>query len=133
MSDVELLSNAIFMFFVLIVAVIAIPVSFSLEKNRKSFEPNASSYKWGFFNGCLNFGVAAPISVLLVVAALFGDPDVAGEILFYAGFSAFLSSCGWFIIKRKRWAWVCGTFLALNPIAWIINGTYAYNRWKELE
>lgn len=40
--------------------------------------------------------------------------------------------CGWFIIKRKRWAWAVGTVASLNLVLWIINCIYTRKRWKEL-
>jgi hypothetical protein len=46
-------------------------------------------------------------------------------------FFALHAVCGWFIIRRKRWAWVIGTLLSISPAIWIPNAIYGSNRWKE--
>lgn len=38
---------------------------------------------------------------------------------------------GYKIIKRKKWSWILGTIMSLNPILFIINWIYARNRWDE--
>jgi hypothetical protein len=38
---------------------------------------------------------------------------------------------GWFIIKRKPWAWVVGTVFSFNIFLWVINYAYGRNRWRE--
>lgn len=77
-----------------------------LEQERKNRFPHTMPYQWGYLWGCLGFWFAP---ATLGLSALFG----------------------WGIIKRRRWAWVVGTILTLNPFAWIINGIYAGRRWQE--
>jgi hypothetical protein len=56
---------------------------------------------------------------------------VATECFIYAVYFAVQAVCGWFIIKRKRWAWAVGTAASFNIVWWIANTIYAKNRWQE--
>ena len=85
---------------------VSMAASDKLERTRKSRLPQTQPYQWGYFIGCLSFWFA-PATL---------------------GLSALL---GWGIIKRRRWAWVVGTILTLNPFVWLINGIYAGRRWHE--
>jgi hypothetical protein len=51
-----------------------------------------------------------------------------GQLGFYAGYSLIQAICGWFILKRRWWAWIVGTILSLNILLWIINGIYGAKR-----
>ena len=54
-----------------------------------------------------------------------------GVILVCTVYFTIIAVSGWFIIQRKRWAWVVGTIASLNPLMWIINYIYGRNRWRE--
>jgi hypothetical protein len=106
-------------------------IAFKLEKRLKMRLPHVRPYKWGFYTGCM--GVAgAPlllISPIAISTAKTGE-DMLG-VLALAAWLIIQSVCGFFIIKRRRWAWVIGTILWLCPLVWIINNIYAKHRWKE--
>jgi TPR repeat protein len=119
-------------FFVAVVA--SICIASSLEKRLRARLPATRPYRWGFYNGCM--GVACgPFAVLtalgMAVAGLNGRRETFGLFLALTVWLALFAVSGWFIIQRKRWAWVVGTVVSFNPIVWIINGTYAHNRWGE--
>jgi hypothetical protein len=107
-----------------------------LETRRQSKTPSTMPYGWGYFFGLAEIMCVGLFTLLFAVCAI---------ILFYHqqwygfGGCAIVSAwcliqgiCGWFIIKRKRWAWTVGTIASLNLILWITNWIYARNRWKEL-
>src|ERR1039458_7272056 len=86
----------------------------ALEKRLKAKNPATRPYRWGFLFGC--FLVAqAPFALLCAVQALAaglgsrGDEfglDLAMAVVFTIN-----AVSGWFVIRRKRWAWVAGTVL----------------------
>jgi hypothetical protein len=59
------------------------------------------------------------------------QPGVSTECFLYTAYFAVQAVCGWFIIKRKRWAWAVGTAASFNIVWWIANSIYAKNRWQE--
>jgi hypothetical protein len=106
-------------------------MAFRFEMRFKARLPHTRPYKWGFYMGWMGI-LCAPIALLLLsLTVMHGeDADIFGVFVMGVWFLAH-SVCGFFIVRRKQWAWVVGTILLLNPIAWIINGIYARNRWKE--
>lgn len=119
-------------FFVAVAA--SIFVALKLEKRLKARLPATRPYRWGFYVGCI--GVAGiPFVALMALASLGAmitkQPGVATECLVYTVYFAVQAVCGWFIIKRKRWAWAVGTAASFNIIWWIANTIYAKNRWQE--
>lgn len=109
----------------------SIPIAFQLEKKLKEHLPRTRPYKWGFFFGCINMA-CAPLALLMLFLIPEGGDDAAIGLLLFIYFGV-LTLCGYFIIKRKRWAWVVGTILQFNIISWIINGVYQKNRWCEFK
>jgi TPR repeat protein len=67
----------------------------------------------------------------MVASAMTGKGEAFGSSLVYSVWLAAYALCGWFIIQRKRWAWVLGTVLSFNILVWIINYIYGRNRWGE--
>jgi hypothetical protein len=115
-------------------AAISAVAAFRLDLRLKERLPATRPYMWGFYNGCM--GVAC--GPLTVVAAL--GRAVAGingrwkALGFCFGFTVWLAVhtvCRWFIIQRKRWAWVVGTVLSFNIVVCIVNYIYGRNRWGE--
>lgn len=106
----------------------------ALERRLKARLPATRPYRWGFYFGCTSLA-CAPVAVMLVlgmaVAAISGRWAAFIFCLAYAVVPALDAVCGWFIIQRKRWAWVLGTVLSCNPVVWIINYIYGRNRWDE--
>jgi len=45
---------------------------------------------------------------------------------------AIFGPIGYFTVRRHRWAFVLSSLLVFNPLWWIINGVYFYNRWREM-
>lgn len=114
--------------------VVSIFTALALEKRLKARLPATQPYGWGFYVGCM--GVACgPLAVAtgfaMVVAGMNGRWEASGACLAYTGFLALHTVCGWFIIQRKRSAWIVGTVLSCNVPCWVINTIYARKRWQE--
>lgn len=105
-----------------------------LEKRFKATNPATRPYRWGFYLGCMGLA-CAPLAGLMglgmVVAAARARWEVFGMCLAYTFFCLVQTVAGWFIIRRKRWAWVVGTVFSFNLIIWAINAVYGKNRWGE--
>ena len=113
---------------------ISIPVALFLDKRLAARLPHTRPYKWGFYLGCMNIIVCAPLALLLFGIAGFGktsDALLAGVV--GGAWFLFHAVCGFYIIKRRRWAWVLGTVLSFNVLEWVINGIYVRNRWQEMK
>jgi hypothetical protein len=67
----------------------------------------------------------------MAVAGINGRWETFGLFLALTMWLALSAVSGWFIIQRKRWAWVGGTILSFNILVWIINYIYGRNRWGE--
>lgn len=116
----------------------SIGLSFWLEKMRKKKLLATRPYTWGYFYGCSGVSCAP-----LVVAGLFfvmtngGSYNFSDEdsfaLFIICLFFALHSVCGWFIIKRSRWAWIVGTIFSFNPILWLAHFIYVTNRWGEMK
>ena len=120
--------------YVLVAVVASICIASSLEKSLKTRLPATRPYMWGFYTGCM--GVAcAPLAVVaalgMAVAGINGRWETFGLFLALTAWLALSTVSGWFIIKRKRWAWLLGTILSGNILVWIINYIYGRNRWGE--
>src|SRR5277367_2006155 len=126
--------NTIFDLYLFVAIIVCIFVAINLEKRLKKRIPATRPYRWGFYVGSM--GVAcAPLALLMAVvmliAGLNGRWEAVGLCLICTAFFALHTVCGWFIIQRKRWAWVVGTIFSLNIFTWIINYIYGRNRWAE--
>ena len=127
MNDFE----SLFHFYLIVAIAVSIPLALSFEKKLKDRLPNTKPYKWGFYMGCM--GVAsAPIALLFLWAALENPSDPVMPFLFFL-WAAGLTTTGYFIIKRQKWAWIIGTILQFNIVSWIVNGVYQKNRWAEFD
>ena len=106
----------------------------ALERRLKAKTPATRPYRWGFYVGCMGVACApvAAVTVLgMVVAATNGRWEAFGECLGYTVYFVINAVAGWFIIQRKRWAWVIGMIFSCNIFAWVINYIYGKNRWAE--
>lgn len=120
----------LFKIYFLLVEIVSIPLAFYLEGKRKKTLPQAQPYKWGFFIGCTGLAFA-PVAMFSLYHVIFlGIRDLAFLVVGFL-WPACMSLFGAYTIKRRRWAWVLGTILSLNPILWGINGFYLRNRWAE--
>lgn len=106
-------------------------IAFSMEVRRAELQPNTRPYTWGLFQGLAGLASGVVLLGIAVIAALFvpaSAPETMGLALLMI---TFYSIPGYFVLKRKRWAWVVLTVASLNPLVWIINGIYGKNRWAE--
>jgi hypothetical protein len=121
--------NAIFL---VLVALPAALVSFVLEGRRKNTaSPKDLTYTWGFFQGMS--GLLLGFYCLLLGGYLASDGralSLAGPLLVYGAITA---PAGYFVIKRRKWAWVVHTIASFNPVWWIANSIYGRNRWDEFD
>ena len=109
----------------------------ALEKRLKVRMPNTRPYKWGFYVGCMSIAFAilpllavmVAIVITVMTGKIYADID---DTEFFPFILVFIHGfCGFFIIKRKRWAWIVSIIFSFNPFVWIINGIYAGRRWRE--
>lgn len=112
--------------------ILSLSLACKMNESLQKKQIEARSYIWGYFIGWMGIFIWGSQSILLVMTH--NDPQVIllGCILIAPAIVHF------YIIKRRKWAWVVGTILHLNPviwitpIIWIINGIYMKNRWGEL-
>src|SRR6186997_803014 len=81
-------------------------IAFGMEKRRAELQPNTRPYTWGLFQGLAGLGSGLVLLGVAVIAALFvpsSAPQAMGLALLMI---AFYSIPGYFVLKRKRWAWV---------------------------
>lgn len=120
--------------YLFVAVLVSIFAAQSLEKRLKSKVPATRPYRWGFYVGCM--GVACvPFVVLMAVATLVsgmgGSYGVAVKFAAYMTLFTVHTISGWFVIRRKRWAWVLSTISSFNIVIWFINYVYGSNRWGE--
>jgi hypothetical protein len=120
------------LFAFVLVAIPAAIASFQLESRRKQRVGGAQRpYAWGYFQGVSGLLMGFWAIVLAIIVAQ-SDSSAPG-----AAATWFLAACVWapagyFVVKRRRWAWIVHTVASLNPVWWIANFIYARNRWTEL-
>lgn len=115
----------------LLIAIPAIVAAEILERRRKSRSTvHSLPYTWGYFQGCygLIMGLGALIASPIALVVEDAEP---GAWLIWLALAALWLPAGYFVIKRRRWAWVVHTIASLNPLWWIINTIYARRRWAE--
>jgi hypothetical protein len=108
-----------------ICAILAIAPAFILERRRVKRElANTQPYTWGLYQGlgALLFGV-----VMLVGGIAAGGEGFLGGLALFGLYGI----TGWFVVKRRRWAWVLLTVATFNPFLWIAHYVYGRNRWSE--
>jgi hypothetical protein len=120
--------------YILGVVLVSIYFAGTLDVRLMVRNPAARRYGWGFYSGCM--GVAcAPAALLMMLfvvkTGMNGNWIASGKCLVYTVFFTVNVFSGWFIIRRKRWAWVVGTIFSCNIFVWIINYYYGRNRWAE--
>ena len=113
------------LFILLLVALPAAIVSSELEARRKKRVGDTElPYAWGYFQGVSGL----LLGCWALVLAMFADDS---GILVLAGIV--WAPSGYFVIKRRKWAWVLHTIASLNPLWWIVNTIYGRNRWAEFD
>ena len=109
------------------------------DARLRTNNPSTLPFKWGYLYGIavLCFGVIASIG-LLSTGLLPSPPGVperapdARALVSLVMWALPLTASGYFVLRRKRWAWVFATVLSLNPLIWVINGVYGARRWREM-
>lgn len=151
-EDITLLSGA----YLAAAVIISLLAAFRLDSGLKARLPASRTFMWGFFFGCM--GIAfLPLAVLSALAAVAAASSARwAAYLVHGVYTIVFASnvvCGGFILRRRRWAWVLGTFLTpicafpvlrdllgpdLAPVGlsactiWLVNYVYARKRWPEL-
>jgi hypothetical protein len=129
-SDITFLS----WLYILAAIVTSIFVALSIEKRRTVQMPATRPYRWGFYVGSMGLA-CAPLALFFAAATVVAGRNDRWEGVGYCSvltvFFALHAICGWFIVRRTRWAWVVGTILSCNIFVWIINFIYGRNRWQE--
>lgn len=112
--------------------VVGVPTALVLEKRRAAANPEARTYAWGYYGGVCGL-IAGSVGLLIIAAGLLAASDESANTI---GTGVLLVAAygvpGYFVIKRKRWAWIVHTLCTLNPILWLIDGIYGKNRWHEM-
>jgi len=110
-------------------------VARALQRRLEARSPTTLPYRWGFYFGCLavvggtTLGAIGGLATMVSILA-----GAWKDVILNSGVTAFFALhavCGWFIIRRKRWAWVIGTILSISPMVWVANAIYGRNRWRE--
>jgi S1-C subfamily serine protease len=116
-------------------AIVSICAAQLLEKRLKARLPQTLPYRWGYYCGCMALA-CSPFAVLFtfatIISAASGHGERLGECLVYTALCGIQTVCGWFIIKRRWWAWVLSTIFSFNIVLWIINAIYGSKRRNEL-
>ena len=117
----------------LIVALPALLLALWRDKKLQERSPGALGFKWGYFTGFRILFVGIILLPFLAFGAATGD--LSQDEAFGFGFliTVVLLVPGVFIPLRHRWAWILYTIGSMNPVLWMINGTYIKNRWKEIK
>lgn len=101
---------------------VALPASLTMKRHWAADNPGKQPYGWGYYQGLnFTFGLLLPMTA-----------NTKDEVILMFIYGGLLTICGVGILKRKQWAWIAGTVLALNPVVWVVNGIYMSNRWKEM-
>ena len=136
--------------------IISLLAAFWLDLRLKTLLAANRPYLWGFFFGSICFLACVPLAALSALeairAALDGKWPACSVHEVYTLVFAVNAFCGWFIIRRKRWAWALGALLGpisafpvlrdllgpdpvylslLGCILWPVNWAYGRNRWVE--
>lgn len=130
MQEAGLLSTLIIFLFILLLLGGEIIVARRFERARSPRPSGQLPYTWGYF--C---GVQAIILAGLAILGAFISPEIdkstalMGSILAVVGWGV----PGYFVIHRRKWAWITLTILSMNFVLWGINYFYGKNRWNEFD
>lgn len=102
-------------------------IFFSITLNRQMLvkHPDRKPYAWGYFLALFTMA-AGVISIILGLI----DYSHDGWAVYTGVATIWL---GALLYRRNRWAWFLFVLLQFNPGGWIINGTYLWRRWSEMD
>lgn len=109
------------------------------DARLRAITPASLSFIWGYLYGLagLCFGGIASIGLLaegLLPTPPYSparSPDPTALVYLVLWAIPLTISC-YFVLRRKRWAWIVATMLSLNPVIWLINFVYGRRRWREM-
>lgn len=119
---------------IVITILIAVPAwitaLFLEQRRKKTAAADQLPYTWGYFQAASGLLSGCFAFVAVGVAARSSSAQ-SGVWLIWLVLALIWTPAGYFVLKRRRWAWVVHTVASLNPLWWIINTIYARNRWTE--
>lgn len=113
----------------LLVFGIVLPVWLAIRLNAKlqARAPQVRPFAWDYYNG-----ISLMFGTLVVALIALGQDESIGKCIFGCG-AILTGVAGYYIIQRRRWAWVVGSLIQINIVTWIVNWIYGRNRWAEFE
>lgn len=122
--------------FFVILLIIVLPVIIianRLEKKRKNKFPNQLPFTYGYYCGIMSIFLGIMCLIYALYKIISNEVGLSEILLLsFIGFVLY-SVTGFFVIKRKKNAWIFLTLISGNIIIWIINYYYGKKRWNELE
>lgn len=115
--------------YILLVVILALPISWNMGARWEAKNPGKLPFKWGYFQS-----ICSILGIVMAVLALIGlsENENSGTLQFLSLFGIAHGIAGIFMLRRNRYWWIIGILLTLNPILWIANGIYLSNRWREM-
>src|SRR5438876_4355686 len=113
--------------YVVIATIVSVVIALELESRRKRRGDGVKPFAWGYYNGCLGIALL-PVAIIFVRAAI---EDGRAGIYLIAAWPFVQVVCGYFVLRRRRLAFVVATILSFNPLFWIVNFFYIRNRWDD--
>jgi hypothetical protein len=113
-----------------VVIVIVAIGAFRVDRERRSRNPGTRPFRWGYVQG-VTMLISGLLGTLgnwgILTGAYKASPSAAtgAAICFWTAISGAL------LLRRRRWSWVLGTILSLQPWLWLINSIYLARRWDE--
>jgi drug/metabolite transporter (DMT)-like permease len=117
---------------VLVAMLIAIPLAFTKNTDLHEKTPEARPFKWGYFGGFVGLIGGGLLLLLDLFTIMQGGPAVEWATISIV-YTLVVVLVAYWVLQRKKWAWVVFTIMQINPIMWIINGIYGARRWKEMD
>jgi hypothetical protein len=124
MEQPGLLANLILLLLIIIILLIEISFAKRLDRKRNQISPQHLPYKWGFF-----FGINAIVWTMLTIIVAIFSPEISNWLAL--AIIAIWGIPGYFVVQRKKWAWIMLSIFSMNPFVWIANYFYGKNRWHE--
>lgn len=112
---------------------LTLPLAFLLNSHLQKRCLAIKNYVWGYTQGLA--GILAGITgIAYVLYGMYKFPDAPPGIINYLlAASALAIVFGIFTLRRYRIPFILLSLTTLNPVLWIINSIYIWNRWKELK
>ena len=122
--------------FFIILLIIVLPVIIianRLEKKRKNKFPNQLPFTYGYYCGIMSIFVGIMCLIFALYKIIIDEVGISELVLTLFIGCVLYSVAGFFVIKRKKNAWLFLTLISVNIFIWIINYYYGKKRWNELE